>query len=87
MTVQKSDLIQIPGIGKTFVKDFARIDVHCVSDLQHRDAGELYQLLCNANDAVDHKTSKNYLYVMRMAVYYANGGRDTSKLTWNAWKD
>lgn len=23
-----------------------------------------------------HATSKNYLYVLRMAVYYANGGRD-----------
>jgi hypothetical protein len=25
--------------------------------------------------------------VIRMAVYYANGGRDEAKLQWNAWKD
>ncbi|MCU0709757.1 MAG: helix-hairpin-helix domain-containing protein [Pirellula sp.] len=65
----KSNLLEIPGIGKTFVKDFARIDIFSISDL------------------VDHRTSKNYLYVIRMAVYYANGGRDESKLHWNAWKD
>jgi hypothetical protein len=83
----KTDLLQIPGIGKTFVKDFARIDVFAVNDLQHRDAMELFQSLCTANEAVGHKTSKNYLYVIRMAVYYANGGRDPAKLMWNAWKD
>jgi hypothetical protein len=53
----------------------------------NQDAGQLFHALRRANEAVDHKTSKNYLYVLRMAVYYANGGRDPLKLKWNAWKD
>jgi nucleotidyltransferase/DNA polymerase involved in DNA repair len=85
--VSSSNLIQIPGIGKTFVKDFARIGIHSINDLRDRDATTLFQDLQQANNLEDHKTSKNYLYVIRMAVYYANGGRDASKLMWNAWKD
>lgn len=83
----KSDLLEIPGIGRTFVKDFARIDVCTVSDLVDKDADHLFEALRCANEQVGHKTSKNYLYVIRMAVYYANGGRDKSRLKWNAWKD
>lgn len=83
----KSDLLAIPGIGRTFVQDFARINIFSMSDLVNQDPEQLYHALRLANDAVDHKTSKNYLYVLRMAVYYANGGRDALKLKWNAWKD
>ena len=83
----KSDLLKIPGIGHTFIKDFARINVFSVSDLIDRDPEQLYQALCRANEALNHATSKNYLYVLRMAMYYANGGRDESKLKWNVWKD
>lgn len=83
----KSDLLTIPGIGRTFVKDFSRIGVFAISDLIDQDPDELFESLRAANVAVDHKTSKNYLYVLRMAVYYANGGRDESKLKWHAWKD
>ena len=83
----KSDLIEIPGIGKTFVEDFARVNIHMISDLIDQNAEQLYCDLCRANDMVGHKTSKNYLYVIRMSIYYANGGRDKSKLKWNAWKD
>ena len=83
----KSDLLEIPGIGKTFVEDFARIKIKSISDLEDQDPEFLFCKLCKANELVDHKTSKNYLYVIRMAVYYADGGRDKSKLKWNAWKD
>jgi len=83
----KSDLLTIPGIGRTFVQDFARIDVFSISDLVDHNPEQLYESLRLANEEVDHKTSKNYLYVLRMAVYYANGGRDELKLKWNAWKD
>jgi hypothetical protein len=33
-----SDLLKIPGIDRTFVKDFARINVFAVSDLFEQDA-------------------------------------------------
>ncbi len=83
----KSDLWTIPGIGRTFVEDFARINVMSISDLVDQDPEQLYESLRLANETVDHKTSRNFLYVLRMVVYYANGGRDQSKLKWNAWKD
>lgn len=82
----KSDLLQIPGIGRTFVQDFARIDIFSIADLVGRDPERLYEELHRANAAVGHKTSKNYLYVLRMAVYYANGGRSEEKLKWSEWK-
>jgi hypothetical protein len=83
----KSNLLEIPGIGNTFVKDFARINIHSISDLADQNADQLFLDLCRANELVDHKTSINYLYVIRMAVYYANGGRDEAKLQWHVWKD
>ncbi len=81
-----SDLLQIPGIGKTFVQDFSRIGIHSIDQLVQKDPELLFHQLTLANQAVDHKTSKNYLYVIRMAVYYANGGRNPEQLKWHAWK-
>lgn len=83
----KSNLLDIPGIGKTFVKDFARINIFSIEDLIAKSPDQLFIELCHANELVGHKTSKNYLYVLRMAVYSANGGRDKSKLQWSVWKD
>lgn len=81
-----SGLRQIPGIGATFVKDFARIGVTEVGHLRHADPEALFAQLKDANAREGHATSRNYLYVIRMAVYFANGGRDPEKLRWNAWK-
>ncbi|GBF50299.1 hypothetical protein LPTSP4_18240 [Leptospira ryugenii] len=83
----KSDLLEIPGIGQTFAKDFARIKVLSQADLVHAKAEALFAKLEKANAKVNHKTSQNYLYVLRMAIYYAEGGRDTSKLKWHYWKN
>jgi predicted RecB family nuclease len=80
-------LLSIPGIGKTFVKDFARIDIVRVEQLAGQSPEALFERLVAANAAVQHKTSQNYLYVLRMAVYYANGGRDPARLKWHVWKD
>jgi Pathogenicity locus len=80
-------LTTIPGIGKTFEKDFARIGVAAIEDLHQANAEALFARLVFVNGADLHKTSKNYLYVIRMAVYYANGGRDSERLKWSAWKD
>jgi hypothetical protein len=80
-------LTEIPGVGKTLERDFGRIGITGVEQLAGKNPADLYMLLKMANDAEDHKTSKNYLYVIRMCVYYAEGGRDLEKLKWNAWKD
>jgi Pathogenicity locus len=82
-----SDLLDIPGIGKTFVADFARIGIHQQSDLKGKCAQTVYSILARANASDDHATSKNYLYVLRMAIYYADGGRDPARLKWHAWTD
>ena len=81
-----TDLTNIPGIGRTFTKDFARIGVTHIADLRHQDPQVLFEALVEANAHEAHATSKNYLYIFRMAVYYANGGREPGKLRWNAWK-
>jgi len=82
-----TDLLEIPGIGKTFVKDFARINIYSIDDMVGKDPEKVYEKLCKENNNENHETSKNYLYVIRMAVYYADGGRKSEKLRWSAWKD
>jgi hypothetical protein len=79
-------LTVIPGIGKTFEKDFARIGIYTIEELQGAKAEEVFARLTFVNTADHHKTSKNYLYVIRMVIYYADGGRDVEKLKWSAWK-
>jgi Pathogenicity locus len=77
----------IPGIGKTFAKDFARVGLYFVEDFEHKVAEEVYQSLYEVNEKENHATSKNYLYVIRMIIYYAQGGRDDAKLKWNYWRE
>lgn len=82
-----SDLVQIPGVGKTLTEDFARIDMHYIADFKDGDDMAIFNTLSAKNTNLNHKTSKNYLYSIRMIIYYANGGRDIAKLKWNVWKD
>ncbi|MCS5700455.1 helix-hairpin-helix domain-containing protein [Cyanobium sp. FGCU-52] len=70
-----ADLLTIPGIGRRFVADFARIDVFAIRNLADMDPVLFYALLCRANDALDHRSCRNYLDVLRIAVYDANRGR------------
>jgi hypothetical protein len=79
-------ITKIPGIGNTFAKDFARIGLHFVEDFESKNPEKVYQDLVVANEKEHHKTSKNYLYVIRMICYYAQGGREEKKLKWNTWK-
>ncbi len=82
-----ADLTAIPGIGKTFARDFARLGIWSQQDLVGKTAEDLFEQLVTANEREHHKTSKNYLYVIRMAIYYAQGGRDPDLLKWHAWKN
>ena len=77
----------IPGIGKTFERDVARIGILDVAQLRGADPDALYARLVQANADEGHRTSRNYLYVIRMAVYFADGGREVVKLKWSAWTD
>lgn len=84
---ESPDVRTIPGIGPTLARDFAHIGVRTLADLRGADPSRLFNKLRAANAREAHATSKNYLYVIRMAVYYADGGRDPEKLRWNVWKD
>jgi Pathogenicity locus len=77
----------VPGIGKMLTKDFARIGLYYVEDFETKVAEEVFQALYEVNESENHSTSKNYLYVIRMLIYYANGGRELEKIKWNYWKD
>lgn len=80
-------LTEIPGIGKVFQNDFARIGINYVEQLKGLKAEDVFEDLKLKNSILGHKTSKLYLYVIRMVIYYANGGRDSEKLRWSYWKD
>lgn len=85
--MSQTPITTIPGIGKTFAKDFARIGLLHVEDFVAKRADAVFDTMAIANQQDNHKTSKNYLHVIRMVIYYAKGGRDADKLKWSAWKD
>lgn len=84
---KRPDLGEIPGIGTKFQKDLARIGIIRIAQLRKKSAEAWFEQLSRVNAAADHTTSKNYLYVLRMAVYFAKGGREPAKLKWSAWSD
>jgi hypothetical protein len=84
--MSETPITKIPGIGKTFAKDFARIGLYFIEDFESKNPEKVYQDLVVANEKENHKTSRNYLYVIRMICYYAQGGRETEKLKWSHWK-
>lgn len=81
----KTDLLEIPGVGKSIKKDLENIGITCVEDLKGCDPEELY-----FKDSL-HKGFQDdrcILYVFRCAVYYAeNEIREPEKLKWWNWKD
>jgi Pathogenicity locus len=81
----ETPITKIPGIGKIFAKDFTRIGLHFVEDFETKVAEEVFECLKEANQKENHSTSKNYLFVIRMVIYFAQGGRDRGKLKWNFW--
>jgi uncharacterized protein YdeI (YjbR/CyaY-like superfamily) len=87
MPIDSERIIDLPGIGRTFAADFARIGITRLSQLCGKSPEKLFLKLKQANERAGHATSKNYLYVLRMAVYAAEGGRDPDKLKWSEWSD
>lgn len=77
-------LTDIPGVGKSIVKDLRLIGITSISDLKDKDPQELYRL---SNQKAGTTQDRCLLYVFRCAVYYAQGGRDPEKLKWWNWKE
>jgi len=84
MKTRTNLLTSIPGIGKSIAEDLRVIGISKVSDLKGKNPDKLYEL---SNKVVGVIQDRCLLYVLREAVYYAEGGRNTKKLKWWHWKD
>lgn len=83
-TKPKSELQQIPGVGKSIACDLNDIGIFTIADLKDKDPEKLYD---QSNKIAGTTQDRCLLYVFRTAVYFANGGRDTEKLKWWNWKE
>lgn len=74
----------IPGVGKSIEVDFQRLGIERVEQLRRRDPQDLYERMMEQQGG---HIDRCMLYVLRCAVYYAEGGREPDKLLWWNWKD
>lgn len=79
-----SELLSIPGVGKSIAQDLIDIGITRVGDLKGRDPEELYD---RSNRKAGTVQDRCLLYTFRCAVYFAEGGREPDKLKWWSWKD
>ncbi|MGC9367789.1 MAG: helix-hairpin-helix domain-containing protein [bacterium] len=81
----KSDLLNIPGVGKSISRDLREVGIKKISDLKEKNPDELYRKLCSIRNA---KIDRCVLYVFRCAVYFASNQQHQPKLLrWWNWKD
>lgn len=81
----KSDLLKIPGVGKSISQDLRDMGIERISDLNEKNPEELYQKLCSIRNT---KIDRCVLYVFRCAVYFASNQRHQPELLkWWNWKD
>ena len=84
-SIDKTDLLSVPGVGPGIKKDLIAIGIHSVKDLSGKNPEKLYNKLCKIRNA---NIDKCVLYVFRCAVYFAeNDDRDPELLKWWKWKD
>ena len=82
-----TDITSIPGVESSIAEEFAKIEIYTIEDLKNQDPDRLYNVLLSTNQYKKQQTNPYLLYVFRMAVYFANGGRAQDKLVWSAWRD
>lgn len=81
----KSDLQQIPGIGKVMEQRLHDLGYTEIASLRGQDPEEMYLRDCLQKGL---QPDRCVLYVFRLAVYYAENERhDPEKLKWWNWKD
>ncbi len=84
-SVNKVDLLSIPGVGKSIAQNLHNIGIHSVSDLSGKNLERLYQM---SNCFEDQAQDRCLLYVFREAVYFAeHPNPDPEKMKWWNWKD
>jgi len=80
-----TDLLEVPGIGKSIKKDLQKLGIKEVEDLKNKDPEKLYNALCELEGK---HIDRCVLYTFRCAVYYASKVRhEKEKLKWWNWKD
>jgi hypothetical protein len=79
------ELTEIPYVGGSIARDFRRIGITKIADLEGKNPEELYSQICaDQGKQVD----RCVLYVCRSSVYFAeNKNPDPEKLKWWNWKD
>jgi len=83
--MQKTELQNIPGVGKQTEKDLIRLGYPTIASLKNADPEEMYRRDCMERGL---QLDRCVLYVYRCAVYYAaNERHDPEKLKWWNWKD
>lgn len=81
----KTDLRQIPGVGKQTEQDLIRLGYTSVASLKNADPQKMYDRDCLERGV---QLDRCVLYVYRCAVYFAsNKVHDPEKLKWWNWKD
>lgn len=80
----KTELQNIPGIGPRMERDLLLLGIKKISNLCNKDPEKLYKKL---EKLTNSHQDRCVLYVLRCAVYYAKGGRDSEGLKWWNWKD
>lgn len=82
----KSDLTQIPGIGKNMAEHLVKAGYPTIESLRGKNADDIYTADCLAQGT---DVDRCALYCYRPAVYYAdhNGQLPENKQNWWDWKD
>jgi hypothetical protein len=74
----------IPTVGPRLAEVFMELDYADIDALRGENPQDMYdRLISQRGEHVD----RCVLYVFRLAVYYAAGGRDPQRLRWWDWKD
>lgn len=81
----KTDLQQIPGVGKKIEQALIDLGYSSVAALRHQDPQQIYERDCLRRG---FRLDPCLLYVYRLAVYYAeHDTHEPEKLKWWYWKD
>ncbi|MBF0540064.1 MAG: pathogenicity locus [Nitrospirae bacterium] len=81
----KSELLKIPGVGKSISLDLQDLGIKTIADLKDKNPEKLYEQSNKLKRVVQDRC---LLYVFRCAVYFANHENpDPEKLKWWNWKD
>ena len=85
-SMMRSELEQIPGIGKNMAQHLKDAGFPTIKSLKGKDPEEIYLRDCAAQNC---EVDRCALYAYRLAVHYAdhNGALPPDKANWWDWKD